>query len=112
VNDELRDIEVASDGDGCNALYIILHFMHLTLTDTEVEMRIPCKGISDTFDQHVNNIGSTFENEAIHGHVYTRYEGLELVIGTLHPKYESAIRHKTEIALENKNEQAKRNEKP
>jgi hypothetical protein len=100
ANDELRDIVMASDGDGYEALYNILRFVHPKFTDTKVETKIPCQGISDTFAHHVKNIRNTIENEAIRGRVYSRYEGLELVIGTLHPKYEAALGHKTEMAFD------------
>jgi hypothetical protein len=105
ANGELRDIVMASDGDGYEAVYNILRIVHPKLTDTKVEMKIPCQGISDTFAHHVKNIQSTIENEEIHGLVYTCYEGLEIVIGTLHPKFESALHHKTEMVFENKHDQ-------
>jgi hypothetical protein len=86
ANDKLRDIVMASDEDGYEALYNILRLVHPKLTNMKVETKIPCQGISDTFAHHVKNIRITIENEAIHGRVYTCYEGLELVLGTLHPK--------------------------
>jgi hypothetical protein len=99
AHDDIRDIVMASDGDGYKALYNIPRFVHPKLTGTKVETKIPCQGISDTFAHHVKNIRNTIENEAIRGRVYSRYEGLDLVIGTLHPKYEAALRHKTEMAF-------------
>jgi hypothetical protein len=100
ANDKLRDIVMASDGDGYEALYNILRFIQPNLTDTKVETKIPCQGISDTFAHHVKNIRNTIENEVIRGRVYSRCECLELVFETLHPKYEAALRHKTEMAFD------------
>jgi hypothetical protein len=77
---------MAPDGDGYEALYNILLFVHPKLNDTKVATKIPCQGISDTFANHVKNIRSTIENTAIRGRVYTRYKVLELVLGTLHAK--------------------------
>jgi hypothetical protein len=85
ANGELRDIVMASGEDGYEVLYKIIRFVHPKLIDTNVETKIPCQGISDTFAHHVKNIQSTIENEAIHGRLSTRYEGLKLVIGALYP---------------------------
>jgi hypothetical protein len=101
ANDKLR----ASEGDGYEALCNILRLLHPKLTNTKVERKIPCQGILDNFAHHIKNVQSTIENEAIRGRVYTRCEVLELVLRTLQPKYESAIRHKTEIAFENDQDQ-------
>jgi hypothetical protein len=68
-NDELRDIEMASDGDGYDALYNILRFVHPTLTDERLEVKIPTQGVSDSFASHVKNSRQTIENEAIRGWV-------------------------------------------
>jgi hypothetical protein len=105
ANEELRDIVMASDGDGYKALYNILRCVHPNLTAKKVETKIPCQGISDTFAHHVKNIRSTIENEAIRGRIYTRYKGRELVLGILHPKYEAALPHNTEMAFENSHDQ-------
>jgi hypothetical protein len=67
ANDELHDIVMASDGDGYEALYNILRFVHPKLTDTKVETKIHCQGISDTFAHHVKKNWNTIENEAIRG---------------------------------------------
>jgi hypothetical protein len=91
---------MASDGDGYEALYNILRFVHPTLTDERVEAKIPTQGVSDSFASHVKNIRQTIENEAICGRVYSRYEGLQLVLRTLHPKCESSLRHKSETTFE------------
>jgi hypothetical protein len=99
ANDELRDIVMASGGDGYEALYSILRCVHPKLTDTKVDMKIPCQGVSDTFVHQIKNIRSTIKNEAIRGCVYNHYEGLELVLGTLHPKYDVTLSHKTEMAF-------------
>jgi hypothetical protein len=105
-NDELRDIVMASDGDGYEALYNILRFVHPKLTDEKVEVKIPTQGVTDSFASHVKNIRRTIENEAIRGRGYTRYEGLQLVLGTLHPKFEPSLRHKSEMAFENHHDHA------
>jgi hypothetical protein len=105
ANDELHDIVMVSDWDGYEVLYNILQLVHPKLNKTNVEREITCQGILDTFTYHVKNIWSMIENKYICGRVYIRYEGLELVLGTLHPKYESALRHKTEMAFENNHDQ-------
>jgi hypothetical protein len=90
-NDELRDIVMESNGDGYEALSNILRFVHPALTEERVEVKVPTQGVFDSFASHIKNSRQIIGNEAIRGRIYSRYEGLQLVLGTLHPKFESSL---------------------
>jgi hypothetical protein len=89
--EEYLDIVKAARGDGYAALHNILRMYHPRLTEQIVEVKYMSQTVSMRFGEHVKLVQQYIDREDMRGRTYTQYEGLQLVLRTLHVNYRVAL---------------------
>jgi hypothetical protein len=75
-DDEFDVVVLATNHDGCDALYTILGFTHPLLSEEKVSITIPTQLVANPFVSYVKVVRLYIEEEALCGLHYSKYEGL------------------------------------
>jgi hypothetical protein len=89
--EEYLDIFKAARHDGYAALHNILRLHHPCLTEQIVEIKYPSHTVSIRLGEHVKLVQQYINREDMCGRSYTQYEGLQMVLRSLHINYHVAL---------------------